>query len=136
LVDGGFKSLAILVLAVTVSVAAGYISASVLWTTLAAIAMATSMWRFFVPSYYEFSAMGVTQQIFHRRRRIAWQFIERCEICRAGVFLLPHDAPLAVFRGLYIPWGTHRTEVLALIQFYLPRAWQETDSKLDFELRL
>ena len=80
--------------------------------------------------------MGVTQQVLGRRRRIAWQFIERCEICRAGIFLLPHDAPLAVFRGLYIPWGTHRSEVLALVQFYLPRARQESDSKLEFELRL
>jgi hypothetical protein len=130
------KSLAIVALAAIVSGAAGYVSGSILWTALATGAIGLSMWRFFVPAYYEFSAMGVTQQILHRRRRIAWQFIERCEICRAGIFLLPHDAPLAVFRGLYIPWGAHRAEVLALIQFYLPRAWQETDSKLDFELRL
>jgi hypothetical protein len=136
LVEGGAKSLALLLAGLAVSAATGYVSASAFWTALATLAIAASLWRFFVPVYFEFSAMGVTQQVLGRRRRIAWQFIERCEICRAGIFLLPHDAPLAVFRGLYIPWGSHRAEVLALVQFYLPRARQESDSKLDFELRL
>jgi hypothetical protein len=136
LVDGGIKSLALVAAAVATCAVAGYVSGSVVWTSLATGAIVVSLWRFFVPVYFEFSAMGITQQMWGRRRRIAWQFIERCEICRAGIFLLPHDAPLAVFRGLYIPWGIHRAEVLALVQFYLPRAREETDSKLDFELRL
>lgn len=136
LVDGGFKSLALVAAALATCLVAGIVSGSVLWTSLATGAIALSLWRFFVPAYFEFSAMGITQQVLGRRRRIAWQFVERCEICRAGIFLLPHDAPLAVFRGLYIPWCAHRAEVLALVQFYLPRARHESDSKLDFELRL
>ena len=42
------------------------------------------------------------------------------EIGREGLFLSLEGAPLAALRGLYVPWGVHRAEVLAQIAYYVP----------------
>ena len=90
---------------------------------LALVALATALWRFFLPVVFQLSEEGVDQWLFGRRRRIPWQAIRRYEVCSAGVLLLPHeDRPvMAAFRGLYLPWSTHRDEVLVHVHHYLDR---------------
>ena len=88
---------------------------------LAAGALAVALWRFLVPVLFELSADGVNQWVFGRHRRIPWNEIRRFEIGSTGVLLLPHEdrCPMDSFRGLYLPWGRRRREVLAQIRYYL-----------------
>ena len=108
-------------------VAAG---AGVVWITaethlalLAVGVMAIALWRFFLPASFELNTDGVSQWLFGRRRRIPWREIRRYEVCSSGVLLLPRAdrCPIDAYRGLYLPWGKHRSEVLAQVHYYLDR---------------
>lgn len=90
------------------------------WAAAAVVLIGVAAWRLFVPVVFEVSALGVTEQVLSRRRRIPWSMIERVEIGREGVYLGLESAPLAALRGLYVPWGAHRDEVLAQVAYYLP----------------
>jgi hypothetical protein len=91
---------------------------------LVILVLVAALWRFFLPVEFELSEKGVRQRLFGRQRHIPWQVIRRYEVCSAGVLLLPHEdrSVMAAFRGLYLPWKTHRDEVLAHIHHYLDRA--------------
>ena len=91
------------------------------WLAVALLALA--LWRFFLPASFELNADGVSQWRFRRCRRISWNAVRRYEICSAGVLLLPHAdrCPMDPLRGLYVPWGSRRDEVLAQIRYYLDR---------------
>jgi len=88
---------------------------------LAMAALGLSLWRFFLPVTFELNAQGVEQSLLGRRRCTAWEAIGRYEVCKSGVLLLPHRdrCPIDVFRGLYLPWGSHREEVLAHVRYHL-----------------
>jgi hypothetical protein len=93
---------------------------------LAVAALLIGFWRFFVPVAFELNADGVHQRILGRHGQIAWRSIQRYEIFADGILLLPFAdrAGLDALRGLYLPWGAHRDEVLACVQQYLPGAAQ------------
>jgi hypothetical protein len=84
--------------------------------------MAAAVWRQFVPTFYELSALGVTSRTLRRTRRIPWLSIDRFVVGRRGVFLSSAGAPLEILRGFYLPWGNHREEILISLRYYLPRA--------------
>jgi hypothetical protein len=88
---------------------------------LATAALVLAMWRFFLPTRYELSPDGVCRWVLGRCREIPWDTIRRYEICRNGILLFPFrdDCTLDVFRAMYLPWGPHRKEVLALASYYL-----------------
>lgn len=93
-------------------------------THLAIAALAVlliALWRYFVPVTFELSGDGVTQSVLGRKRRIPWRAIGHHETADAGVLLLPEEDPslMAPLRGLYVPWGSHRDEVLRHIDYYL-----------------
>ena len=90
---------------------------------LAVAVLAIALWRFFLPVSFELNSEGVSQFVFGRRRRVPWRGIRRYEVCSSGVLLLPHadPCPLDACRGLYLPWGKNRQEVLAQVRYYLER---------------
>lgn len=90
---------------------------------LALAALVVALRRFFVPVVFELGEEGVHQWLFGRQRRIAWQAIGGYEVCSAGVLLWPEKDPsaLAPFHGLYVPWTSHRDEVLAHVRHRLGR---------------
>ena len=89
---------------------------------LAVGALVVALWRLFVPMTIEMNDQGVDRWILGRKRHIPWQAIRRHRVGPDGVLLLPDDdpSPLAALRGLYLPWGRHREEVLAHLRHYLP----------------
>jgi len=105
-------------------------SVAILWratespatAALCGLAMAVTVWRQFVPTFFELSALGVTSRTLRRTRRVPWLSIDRYVVGRRGVFLSSAGAPLEALRGLYLPWGAHREEVLISLRYYLPRA--------------
>lgn len=97
----------------------GWQTSSTLWALVACGLIGASAWRYFVPVYYEVNAHGVFQEVLGRRQRIAWRTIGRAEVCRDGVLLAANVGLLCTMRGLYLPWGHHRAEVMALVGYYL-----------------
>jgi hypothetical protein len=98
----------------------GYSTGNLRWATFGALLIALAAWRVFVPVVFEVNAMGISQHLFGRSRRIAWNSIEYLEVGREGVYLSPDGSALAALRGLYVPWEAHRAEVLALVEYFLP----------------
>lgn len=91
-------------------------------TLLCTAALATVVWRHFVPTMFEIGALGVSERFLGRTRRIPWISIDRFVVGRKGAFLSSAGAPLEALRGFYLPWGPHREQVLATLRYYLPRA--------------
>lgn len=87
----------------------------------AALVLALAGWRFYVPVSYELNAMGVTQEILGRRRRVAWTAIDRVEVLRRGIVLEIENAGRGGSREVYIPWEDRRDDVLAHLRYYLSR---------------
>jgi len=106
---------------VALALAVGWLSGRAYLAALATLALLAALRRFFLPVVFELGSEGVDQHLFGRKHRIPWHSIHRYEICSAGVLLLPHaDASaMAPFRGLYLPWTTHRDRVLAHVRHYL-----------------
>jgi hypothetical protein len=105
--------------------------AGVRWVTgqthlalLAVAVLALALWRFFMPTLYELNIGGVNQWLFGRHRRIPWREIRHYEVQSSGVLLLPRaePCPMDAFRGLYLPWGKRRDEVLAQVRYYLDQS--------------
>ena len=90
---------------------------------LAAAVLAIALWRFFLPVAFELNADGVNQWLFGRHKLIPWRAIRRYEVYSSGVLLLPFydGCVMDAFRGLHLPWGDHRDEVLAHLHYYLDR---------------
>ncbi|MHC4178687.1 MAG: hypothetical protein ACYSWU_14345 [Planctomycetota bacterium] len=120
--DTGRGLLLVIGLLITAA-AVGWLSAQVYLGLAALAALLMALWRFFLPVVFELSGEGVDQRLFGRQRRIPWQAIRRWEVRSAGVLMLPHEdrSAMAPFRGLYLPWTTHRDEVLAHVRHYLQR---------------
>lgn len=95
-----------------------------LLAALAGLALAASLWRFFLPIRYVVNGEGVGQEAFGRRRWIAWSSVGSYEIRRRGLMLYAVAEPLGldVFRGLYLPCGHRGPEILGLLPRHVRRA--------------
>jgi len=116
-------ALLVLVLLAAVGVGVEFVTSALHLAALAVAAASLAMWRFFLPVAFELNPDGVDQWLFGRHRRIPWVAIRRHEVCPAGVLLLPFSdrSPLDALRGMYVPWGDHREEVLFQVRYYLNR---------------
>ena len=122
--EGGLSAWLLSTIAVAIIVAVGLTTGSAQWALIACGVLAASAWRFFVPTHYELSAQGVLIEVFGRQRRIAWRSFESAELCREGAFLRPGGGSWGIVRGLYVPWGAHRAEVVAFVEYYLSQTRQ------------
>ena len=86
--------------------------------------LALTLWRTWLPVRYQLGAGGVVQSVLGWERRIAWLEIGRYELQDDGVvfFRDAEAAALAALNGVYMRWGNQREKVLAVLEFYLPRA--------------
>ena len=121
----------ILSLAVASSLAAGTLSQSWLMGLIALAALVIALWRLWSPVEVRMYELGITQTAFRRSWRMPWREVARYEIRHSGVLLLPDDdvSPFGKLKSLYIPWGPHREEMLALLEHYLPIAEDVVESK-------
>ena len=122
--DNAVRGLIVTVGLLIAAVVVGWLAGKAYLGLLALAALVAALWRFFLPVVFELSGEGVDQRLFGRQRRIPWHTIRSCEVRSAGVLLLPHEdrSAMAPFRGLYLPWTTHRDEVLAHVRHYLNRS--------------
>jgi len=99
--------------------AVGLTTSSVVWSVAAGGLLAAAAWRCFVPIEFEINGHGISQEFFGRRRRIPWKAIGTCEICRTGLWFAPAAGRRPYDAGLYVPCGSHRAEVQALVEYHL-----------------
>lgn len=131
--EGGLSAWMLSTIAVAMIVAVGLATGSAQWALIACGVMAASAWRFFVPTHFELNAQGVFQEVLGRKRRIAWRAFDSAELCREGVYLRFASAPFGLSRGLYLPWGSHRPEVAAFVDYYLTQV-RQPDRVYGFEV--
>ena len=112
----------LLTIGIGATVGVAYRFAGPLTAIAAAVVLLIVTWRYFVPTMYELSALGVSENCVGRRRRIPWISIDRYVLGRRGAYLSSAGAPLELLRGLYLPWGSHREQVVTTLRYYLPRA--------------
>jgi hypothetical protein len=119
--DDALKGVAVVAGLLLVGIVVGLLTARVYLALLAFAAVTVPMWRFLLPVEYEINGKGVDQWVLGRWRQIPWYTIRRYKVRNAGVLLLPDEdrSGLAPLRGLYLPWRTHREEVLAQVSHYL-----------------
>jgi hypothetical protein len=123
--DGGRQLWLLVAVLLIVAVVVGLATESPRWMAVSAALVAAAAWRVFVPVVFELNALGVSQHLLGRIRRIPWSAIEYARVGREGVFFTLDGAALADFRGLYVPWESRRNEVLALVEYYLPASRRE-----------
>src|SRR5262245_28945508 len=121
LVDRPVSSLVAIGLAAGLSWLAGWAANSPLWGGIVAALLAVTLWRVWLPVWYELSGGGITQIVLRWRRKIPWTAIRRHEVRGGGVLLVPDDelTGLSPLRGLYLQWGGHQSEVLAHFDYYV-----------------
>jgi hypothetical protein len=89
---------------------------------LAAVALAVTLWRTWLPVRFDIGSGGIAQVILGRfKRRIPWSAIQSYEVRTDGVLLVPDPVitPLSPLRGLYLHWGHQREAVLANLEYYV-----------------
>jgi len=124
LLDDAFRAWPVAAGVVLAGVAAGLLSQSVVMGLASFAALTGAFWRMWIPVTFELGHKGILQSVLGRQRRIPWKTIARYEIHRRGVALLPADdaTVLSPLRSLYLSWGSHREELLAVVQYYvIPR---------------
>jgi hypothetical protein len=121
LVDAApYSALLVMALSATGLLAAATTGRTV-WAVAVPLVLAACGWRFFVPVRYELDKSGVTQQVHGWVQRTLWTDVRSFDVCPRGVMLFSHTEtiPLDAFRGVYLPWGERRDEVLSAVRFYL-----------------
>ena len=92
---------------------------SIAVTILSAVCLICSLYRYFVPSRYEFYDDRVVVVSFSRRAMKPWSDFRSFYADRNGVLLSPFARPsrLENFRGVYVRFGdSKRHEILDFIQ--------------------
>jgi hypothetical protein len=119
--DRPLRAWALLAAVAGASLLVGRFAPSVLYGWLALAILALTSWRNWLPVRFEINSNGVTETAVWRTRRIPWTAVAQHEIHREGVLLLPDAAvnALSPLRGLYVPWGSRRQDVLANLEYYL-----------------
>ena len=99
----------------------GWRSPQVAYGGIALAALLIVTWRTWLPRRFEIGATGVQERVLWRKRLIPWHAILQYEISPGGVLLMPDPVVngLSPLRGIYIPWGQRRQELLAQLEYHL-----------------
>lgn len=89
-----------------------------LWTGLGFLLLVSAELPFFLISYCRFDAQGASMRRAGTTISKRWEQLKSYYPDRNGVLLSPFTRPfwLENFRGLYLPFGRHRDEVLRQIE--------------------
>jgi len=121
LIDRPWASLSLGVLTLAIGYAVYATSGKWYWTAAASLAIIVAAWRLFLPVTFEVTLRGLKQESMIQSARTPWSEIRAVRKCSGGLLLLSgnDDSPLDALRGLFLPWGPHRTELLQLTSLYL-----------------
>lgn len=105
-----------------VSSGIGYLGGTLWWGVVAAMALAISLWRMWIPVETQLSELGVIQTALRRTWRRPWDTFVGYEVRNDGVLLLPveDNSMLGRLKGLYISFGDQRDDILEVVDEHLP----------------
>lgn len=120
-------------LLVAAAVVAGVTLASQsFWPGIAAfILLGCTLWRRILPITIAVGQSGVRQEILGRWSLIPWGSIHSLQIHPRGVLLLPdrtHNL-LSPLRGVMIPLGRDKADILALLDYYLHQSDHQSNHR-------
>lgn len=110
-----------LLCAAVFSLVAGIFAASVLFGLASTIALAIALRAWWLPTELHMNHLGVKVTMHGRSRRIMWSEISDYELRPAGAMLWMNSParPYGLPHGLYIPYLVQRTEIIAMIEYYV-----------------
>ena len=113
----------VLLVALGASAGLGLWSGTLWWTVASFVTCFLSLWRMWALGVFHLSELGVVQSAFGRRWRRPWDSYSAFEVRNDGVVLYPDDdiSMLGRLKGLYIPFGDQREEILDVLAEYLPQ---------------
>lgn len=132
---GGWRLWAWLGPALLAALATGASTGSPRWGLVGAALVTAAMWRFFLPVEYELNGRGIARKVRGAQRHIPWEEIESAEPSAAGVWLVLRDGLAGGRRGVFLPFGNRRAEVLAALERYL-QGPASPDSEHAFDLNV
>ncbi len=121
LFDAGWRGWLLPLMVVGLSVAAAAVAGHVNFGILSLLLLLSALWKWFVPSRYEFSSRGIVVQVFAHRREYDWQRFQRFELYPDGCLLSPFSQshPLDAFRGLSVRFRRNRADVAVLLKRHI-----------------
>jgi hypothetical protein len=112
-----------LTLAAGASWLAAWASGSFAIGAIVAALLVAILWRTWLPVLYQLNGSGITQSVLGWRRHLPWTAFASYEARESGAFLYADSGgrPLGSLRGFLLPWGPRREQILAVLEFYVPR---------------
>jgi hypothetical protein len=99
-------------------------SGSLLFAGVACVALAATLWSFFLPNRFEVTSLGLRRRVFKRIRIIPWQAIHSYQLRSTGVMLYQRPDPIALdlSSSLFVPYPDDADELRVALRLYLPHA--------------
>ncbi len=121
LIDGGWQPRGLLLGGVLFVGGLGLLAQTPAMAALFVACWLVATWSIWLPMKYEIGPQGVTQHLLGKARRVPWSAIGRIERRPGGVILLRdyQPQPLDSLRGLYLPFGKQKPDILSICEFYL-----------------
>ena len=110
--------------AATISFTFGHATHSPFFGTAAFGLFLFSIWRSFIPVYFEINANGIVRRTFGKKKFVAWEKIRSYQTQSNGILLFTHSDryPLEPFQGLFLPVPElHREDVLYRFMVFVDR---------------
>ncbi len=88
------------------------------WIIPSTIILFLFLASFFLPTYYRLDKEAVSVRSFLSTKKRAWAGLKDYHVSKKGVHLSLQSQPamLERFRGLYLPFGTKREQILRYIE--------------------
>ena len=117
-------ALVLLGISLLAAVVVGQSTGSLAWAAVSLVALLFSTWRCWVPVTYELGSAGITRWIFRQQQVFPWSQFVRYEVNQKTVLLIRdvETTPLVRFRALYLYGGEQQSQLLDLLEYYLPPA--------------
>lgn len=130
LVDEAPKSYLLVGVAIGVCVLAAIALGRIGYGLLAAVMLAVSLGRYFLPTRFELSASGVSVRFCGQTRQMNWSTVGRVVVQEAGIFISPFAAPsrLDSFRGVFVRFADNADEVITFVRQARQQTNQTTEA--------
>ena len=117
----------VLLMAAGVSITAAVVARSYLVGVASALALLLALRSWWLPAEFHVNELGVKRTTWGRSQRTPWREIAAYELCASGVLLLADSeaSPLGLLRGIYVPYQTQRTALMAMVEQHLPGVVRE-----------
>lgn len=122
--DEPLASSLLLGFAIAVGIAASWIAQNGLTGVACATALLLALRHLWMPAEFQINELGVRRTVLGRSRRTPWREIGGYQIGSTAIAIWPDQEPSLqnVLRGVYIPYGRQRDQLIAIVELYMSRS--------------